>query len=99
VELPLLGRVPRLAVYVAAVLLAGYLLARALGWHAGLVGRRWAARLRRTLTSELEARLDAAAFGPLDGLETARRRLAEATAGARRDCRTEAPEEAALSRA
>jgi hypothetical protein len=91
--------VPRLAVYLGVVLPAGYLLARALGWHAGLVGRRWAAQLRRTLTSELEARLDAAAFGPLDGLEAARQRLAGAAAAARRECRVEATEGRSLSRA
>jgi hypothetical protein len=102
VVLPGLGRVPTPAVFLAAVLLIGYLLARALGWHAGLVGRRWAGRVRNTLTGQLERRLEDGLLGPLDALDAARGRLATAASGAGRDCRPEvalAAEPAAGARA
>src|SRR5439155_1031744 len=45
VDLPYLGPVPTPVVFIAAVLLAGYLLALALRYHAGWLGRRWARRI------------------------------------------------------
>src|SRR5207245_2035762 len=45
VDLPYLGPVPTPVVFIAAVLLAGYLLALALRYHAGWLGRRGARRV------------------------------------------------------
>jgi hypothetical protein len=65
-------------------LLAGYLLARVLGWHAGWVGRRWAARLRRDIEAAVDRELTDHALEPLDRLESARRALWAASQGSPR---------------
>ena len=78
-DLPVIGRVPMPLVALAASLLVGYLLARFLGLHAGWIGRRWAARLRREVASEVEREMAEHGLKPLDRLETARRVLLEAT--------------------
>jgi GTPase SAR1 family protein len=80
VELPVLGPVPTPLLFLAAVLLAGYILARVLGAHAGLLGRGWARRLRDDLTRELETRLGDAVFASLAVIDAARTRIAAALA-------------------
>ena len=56
----------------------GFLLARLLGAHAGLLGRRWARRLRADLSRELEQRLRDVLFARLDTIDAARARIARA---------------------
>jgi GTP-binding protein EngB required for normal cell division len=78
VDVPVLGPIPTPLVVLAALLLAGYVLARLLGAHAGLLGRRWAGRLREDLDRELETRLGDVLFAPLEAIDTARARIAAA---------------------
>jgi energy-coupling factor transporter ATP-binding protein EcfA2 len=78
VEVPVLGPIPTPLIVLASLLLAGYLLARLLGAHAGLLGRRWALRLRRDLSRELETRLGDVLFAPLATIDSARARIAAA---------------------
>jgi hypothetical protein len=89
VDLPLLGPVPQPTVFLAVVLAAGYLLARALGLHAGWVGRRAAGRLREAVSEEVRGRLATTTFAALDALEAARARLATATYAIIEGCRPE----------
>src|SRR5207302_1399280 len=56
VDLPYLGPVPTPVVFIAAVLLAGYLLALALRYHAGWLGRRWARRIGALVAREVQGR-------------------------------------------
>ena len=74
-NLPVVGRVPMPLVALVASLLVGYLLARSLGVHAGWVGRRWAARLRSNIATEVAREVAVHGLEPLDRLETARRVL------------------------
>jgi len=78
VDVPVLGPIPTPLMVLAALLLAGFLLARLLGVHAGLLGRRWARRLRGDLTRELEQRLRDVLFARLDTIDAARERIARA---------------------
>lgn len=78
VDVPVIGPIPIPLVVLAALLLAGYLLARLLGAHAGMLGRRWARRLRGDLTRELETRLGDILFARLDTIDMARARIATA---------------------
>ena len=78
VEVPILGPIPTPLVVLAALLLSGFLLARLLGAHAGLLGRRWARRLRGDLTRELEQRLRDVLFARLDTIDQARARIGAA---------------------
>jgi GTP-binding protein EngB required for normal cell division len=78
VDMPVLGPIPTPLVALAALLLAGYMLARLLGAHAGMVGRRWARRLRADLSRELEQRLRDVLFARLDTIDAARDRIAHA---------------------
>jgi predicted GTPase len=78
VDVPVLGPIPTPLVVLAALLLAGFLLARLLGAHAGLLGRRWAHRLRVDLSRELEQRLRDVLFARLDTIDAARERIARA---------------------
>jgi hypothetical protein len=78
VEVPVLGPIPTPLIVLASLLLAGYLLARLLGAHAGLLGRRWALRLRQDLSRELEIRLGDVLFAPLATIDAARARIAAA---------------------
>lgn len=86
VDVPLLGPIPTPLVALAALLLAGYLLARMLGAHAGLIGRRWARRLRQDLTRELETRLGDALFAPLAAIDSSRSRIAAARSTIEKEC-------------
>jgi hypothetical protein len=86
VELPLLGPVPTPVVFLAALLLAGYLLALALRVHAGWLGRRWGRRVAKSVREEIAARVRDTVFVPLDALEASRARLASAIREAATDC-------------
>ena len=78
VDVPVLGPIPTPLIVLAALLLAGFLLARVLGAHAGLLGRRWARRLRADLVRELEQRLRDVLFARLDTIDAARARIGAA---------------------
>jgi GTP-binding protein EngB required for normal cell division len=78
VDVPVLGPIPTPLVVLTLLLLAGLVLARLLGAHAGLLGRRWARRLRGDLTRELEQRLRDVLFARLDTIDAARARIARA---------------------
>jgi GTP-binding protein EngB required for normal cell division len=84
VDVPVLGPIPTPLVVLASLLLAGYVLARLLGAHAGMLGRRWARRLRGDLTRELDIRLRDVLFARLDTIEAARGRIADARAAIER---------------
>jgi hypothetical protein len=75
VEVPVLGPVPMPFVAVVVSLFIGYVLARVVGVHAGWVGRRWAARLRREVTKAVEREVAEHGLEPLDRLEAARHAL------------------------
>ncbi len=80
---PILGAVPTPLLLLAGALAAGYILARLLGAHAYWLGRRWAGRIRKGITAELEPRLESTAIAPLAAMDAARGRLAAAHARAR----------------
>jgi hypothetical protein len=80
VDVPVLGPIPTPLVVLSSLLLAGFVLARLLGAHAGMLGRRWARRLRRDLSSELEVRLREVLFARIDAIDVARTRIARARA-------------------
>jgi GTP-binding protein EngB required for normal cell division len=86
IDLPVLGPVPSPFVALVASLLAGYVIARVLGAHAGWLGSRWAGRVRARVAAAVEDEVRESAFGPLDQLEDARRRLAAAVSAIERDC-------------
>ena len=86
IELPVLGPVPSPFVVLVASLLAGYVIARLLGAQAGWLGSRWAGRVRDRVAAAVEDEVRESAFGPLDELEDARRRLAMAVSAIERDC-------------
>jgi energy-coupling factor transporter ATP-binding protein EcfA2 len=86
VDVPLLGPVPIPVLFLAALLLAGYVLALALRLHAGWLGRRWGRRVARSVRDEIAARVRDSIFVPLDALEASRARLAAATRDASTDC-------------
>jgi len=72
---------------VAGGLLGWFLLGRVLLAHAGWLGRRWAARLRERITSEVADSVRATALGPLQRLDSRRHDLATAAVEAQRACR------------
>jgi GTP-binding protein EngB required for normal cell division len=80
VDVPVLGPIPTPLVVLTMLLLAGFVLARLLGAHAGLLGRRWARHLRGDLSRELEQRLRDVLFARLDTIDAARERIARARA-------------------
>jgi len=80
VEVPILGPIPTPLLVLTSLLLAGYVLARLLGAHAGMLGRRWARRLRSDLSRELEIRLGDVLFARIDTIDAARVRVARALA-------------------
>jgi hypothetical protein len=72
VDLPVVGRVPMPLVAVVGSLVVGYLLARIVGLHAGWIGRRWAGRLRREVSTAVEREIAEGGLAPVDRLEAAR---------------------------
>lgn len=85
-EVPGLGPVPMPYAALIVSVLAGYVLARLLGLHAGLLGRRWAGRLRGDVRKAIESTVASDAYAALDRLEHARRSLWLAARGTV-DCR------------
>lgn len=77
-DVPLLGPVPSPVILLAAVLLAGYVLALALRAHAGWIGRRWARKVGALVTRDVNVRTRDAILVPLDELDAARAQLARA---------------------
>jgi GTP-binding protein EngB required for normal cell division len=80
IDLPVLGPVPSPFVALVVSLLAGYLIARLLGAHAGWLGSRWAGRVRDRVARAVEQEVREGAFRRLDLLEEARSRLSAAVA-------------------
>jgi hypothetical protein len=78
VAVPVLGQLPVPFVFLVGALLAGYVIARLLGAHAGWVGRRWANRLASEVRSNVAREVESVAFEGLDRLEAARRALWQA---------------------
>jgi len=78
VVLPYLGPVPTPVALLAATLLAGYLLAKLLQLHAGLLGRRWARRVGANVTREVRRRIDDDLLVPLDQFDASRAALQRA---------------------
>ncbi len=87
VVLPVIGQVPVPFVAIVVTLVAGYLLARLLGAHAGWLGRRWAAHLADRVRANVRGEVEAVVFAPIDTLEAARRLLWTVARGAAQDCR------------
>ena len=87
VVLPVIGLVPMPFVAIVVTLVAGYLLARLLGAHAGWLGRRWAAGLADRVRANVRNQVETVVFGPVDALEAAHRALWTAARGANEDCR------------
>ena len=87
VQVPVIGSVPMPLVALVVSLLAGYLIARLLGLHAGWLGRRWAGRLRRDVGDAVAEQVREHALDPLDRLEAARRALWTAARAAIEDSR------------
>ncbi|HEY3334579.1 MAG TPA: GTPase [Candidatus Limnocylindrales bacterium] len=75
VDLPLIGPLPMPFALLALGLASGFVLARLLSLHAGLLGRRWARRLADRVRAGLEAAVADEAFGAVDRVEVARRAL------------------------
>ena len=87
VEVPVLGPVPMPFAALVASVVAGYLLARAVGLHAGWLGRRWARRLRSQVSAAVERELVDRGLEGLERLEVAHRALWMAAVGAIKNCR------------
>jgi hypothetical protein len=75
IVLPVVGRVPIPFALLVGALVAGYVLARVLGLHAGWVGRRWARSLAGGVRRNVARSVGATAFGTLDELEADRRAI------------------------
>jgi hypothetical protein len=88
VTVPVFGQLPMPFLVLVAALLAGYLIARLLGLHAGWVGRRWARTLAEDVRERVEREVEISALAGLDRLEAARRGLWTAARGAGEDCAT-----------
>ncbi|MFL5651762.1 MAG: GTPase [Chloroflexota bacterium] len=86
VDVPVLGPIPSPFVALVMALLAGYVIARLLGAHAGWLGSRWSARVRDRVAKSVEHEIEESAFRPLDVVEDARRRLRGAVSIIERDC-------------
>ena len=86
VVVPGLGQLPIPFIVLVAALLTGYLIARALGAHAGWLGRRWARGLALEVRERVGREVEMSAMAGLDRLEAARRSLWTAARGAGEDC-------------
>ncbi len=75
VQVPVVGSLPAPLVALVLSLLAGYVIARLLGLHAGWLGRRWAARLRHDVQDAVTRQVEEHALVGLDRLESAGRAL------------------------
>ena len=86
IEVPVLGPIPSPFVALVVSLLAGYLIARLLGAHAGWLGSRWASTVRDRVARAVEQEVQGRAFSRLDELEGARAQLSDAVADIERSC-------------
>jgi hypothetical protein len=86
IVVPGLGLLPMPFIALVAALLAGYVIARLLGSHAGWLGRRWARRLAQEVRERVEREVETSAFAALDRVEAARRALWNAARGVGEDC-------------
>jgi hypothetical protein len=75
VQVPILGPVPMPLALLVVTLIAGFIPARLLAWHAGWLGRRWARTLAARLREEIHGVVGDTAFAVVDRVEAARRRL------------------------
>jgi hypothetical protein len=75
VELPILGPLPMPAVLIMGGLLASFLLARLLHWHAGRLGRRWATATGRAISMEVAVVLDGTLARLMAGVDGPRHTL------------------------
>jgi hypothetical protein len=78
IAVPYLGPVPTPVLLLAATLLAGYVFAKLLQLHAGLLGMRWARSVGARVTTEVRDRIAADLLVPLDELDAWRARLGRA---------------------
>ena len=78
VSVPYLGPVPTPLLLLAATVVAGYVLAKALQLHAGRLGRRWARRVGAAVTREVEQGIAAELLVPLEQFDAARAALRDA---------------------
>ena len=86
VTVPGLGQMPMPFLVLVAALLAGYVIARLLGFHAGWLGRRWARGLADEVRVSVAREAGSSAFASLDRLEHARLVLWRAARGTGEDC-------------
>ena len=82
VAVPYLGPVPAPVVLLAATLVLGYLLAKLLQLHAGLLGRRWAKRVGAAVSGEVRRRVGDEILLPLDRFDASRAALGRAARAA-----------------
>jgi hypothetical protein len=86
VDVPILGPVPMPFALLVVTLVAGFIPARMLAWHAGWLGRRWAGTLATGLREEVHGAVGDTAFAVVDRVEAARRRLWIAARAAETGC-------------
>ncbi len=86
VQIPVLGPVPSPLTSLVVFVIAGYVVARLLGVHAGWIGRRWARRLRDHVGTAVRAEVNQRGLAPLDAVEDARLHLWIAASGLIRTC-------------
>lgn len=85
ISIPYLGPVPAPLVLLAATLVVGYLLAKALQLHAGRLGKRWAKSVGAAVTREVGLRIADEVLVPLEKFDAWRDALHKA-AGAAEEC-------------
>jgi len=86
ISVPYLGPMPTPVVLVAATLLAGYVLARLLGLHAGWLGRRWAKRVGAHVTRDVRTAITDDLLVPLDKFDASRAALKKTVRAADDSC-------------
>ena len=86
IPVPYLGLVPAPVVLLAGTLLAGYVLAKLLGLHAGWLGRRWAKRVSARVSREVRQGIADDLLVPLEQFEASRGALNRAVRAADAGC-------------
>lgn len=82
ISVPYLGPIPTPVALLAASLAAGYVLAKLLQLHAGLLGRRWAKRVGAHVTSAVRERIADDLLVPLEQFDASRAALNRAVTAA-----------------
>jgi energy-coupling factor transporter ATP-binding protein EcfA2 len=82
-DLPVLGPMPAPLVLLGVGAILGYVLARILALHAGVLGRGWARRISKALETSVRATVAADAFDSIERIEDARVALGKAWAAVR----------------